>query len=283
VTQPGAPAVDVDPVFVGAGGDVARWWDEIQHVQAEFGYRQEVAALYGEPTWLAARSVVDVGTGNGWWLSRLQQLFPDKAYVGLDVSATLIERAAERHPPITFVATDHAAAPRVLGQRFDFLTARLFMQHVTDVDGALTAFAQLVRPGGGALIVDSHDAARLFSPDVPRFREFFDAYRALQARGGRDRAVGDRLERALQRRHDWSVGRAGRVTLPSTVGDNLQHFRSYYRLMLRIVEATGVMAWDFPSVVAEWEAWCADDRAYTQLALDVLVLRRSPADEPSVA
>jgi ubiquinone/menaquinone biosynthesis C-methylase UbiE len=268
-------SLDVDPVFHVTEGQTADWWDEIQRTQAEFGYRQEISALYASPVWRSSRTVVDVGTGNGWWLSRVQERFPDKQYTGFDVSLPLVTRAADRHRSIAFRQSSHHAAPGTLGRSFDFLTSRLFLQHVSDLEETLTSFSRLVVPGGGALIIDSRDGERFFWPEVPVLRDFFRRYSEFQSHSGRDRAVTARLPQIVEDRPDWRLAGASRVTLTSTVGDNLAHFRLYYRLMVQIVEATAVLPFDFSALRKEWEVWCKNDRAYTHLALDLVVLTRT--------
>jgi len=267
---------EADPVFNYSAPELVVLWDRIQRAQAEFGYRQEIIVLYGEEAWLKARSIVDVGTGNGWWLSRIAARFPEKEYSGFDLAAELIDRARARHAARIshLLCCDHHAAPALFGQKFDFLTARLFLQHVADVDDTLTSFARLVIPGGAALLVDSYDEARVFWREVPLLRRFFEAYGQSQAKSRRDRGILQRLPRFLTSRRDWRIKSLARVTIPSTAGDNLAHYQDYYYLMMQIVELTGVLSFDFEAMKKEWLAWCRDAGAYTHLALDLMVLER---------
>jgi ubiquinone/menaquinone biosynthesis C-methylase UbiE len=266
-----------DPVFNYASPELVVLWDRIQRAQAEFGYRQEISALYGEEAWLRARSVVDVGTGNGWWLSRIAARFPEKKYAGFDLASELIDRARARHGAriSRLLCCSHHAASELFGEKFDFLTARLFLQHVPDVDDTLTSFARLVIPGGAALLVDSYDEARVFWRELPLLRKFFTEYRQSQVQSNRDRGIMQRLPRVLASRADWRMKSLARVIVPSSAGDNLAYYQDYYYLMMQIVEFTGVLRFEFEAMKREWLSWCRDTTAYTHLALDVMILERT--------
>ena len=69
-------------------------WDELLRFQANITLPVELPCYYVEKGWLEARSVVDLGTGNGYYLKRLQEHFPAKKYLGLDVDAEALEAYA---------------------------------------------------------------------------------------------------------------------------------------------------------------------------------------------
>ena len=160
-------------------------WSALQVIQADFCFGQEVSAYYTSPAWLAARTVLDVGTGNGHYLARLAGRFPDKQYLGIDVEADHIDvaRRTVAQPSLRFERGDLYAATG----RYDALLARLLFQHLTRVPEALDAVASLLRPGGVAVIIDAHDAARHFDPAPPEYLRFFRAYAANQATHGMSR------------------------------------------------------------------------------------------------
>jgi len=64
-----------------------RIWDELQRLQTDFCFDQELSAYYMCDYWLNdARSILDAGTGNGYFLNRIRELFPRKQYTGIDIS-----------------------------------------------------------------------------------------------------------------------------------------------------------------------------------------------------
>src|SRR5262245_48349149 len=77
--------------------EAAGRWDDLLTLQVDLFPQQEAAHLATLAAWRRARSVVDVGCGNGYYLSRLSALHPDKRLTGIDVSPELIAHAACRH------------------------------------------------------------------------------------------------------------------------------------------------------------------------------------------
>src|SRR3954451_2995049 len=72
-------------------------WDDLLSLQVELFLPQELDFLRGHPAWRAASTVLDVGCGNGYYLAQLQSFFPEKAYIGIDVSRELIDVAHRRY------------------------------------------------------------------------------------------------------------------------------------------------------------------------------------------
>ncbi len=51
-------------------------WDRLQRLQTNFCINQELPAYYTCPQWEKARTVLDVGTGNGYYLRKIAARFP---------------------------------------------------------------------------------------------------------------------------------------------------------------------------------------------------------------
>ena len=135
---------------------------------------------------LAHRTVLDLGTGNGYYLRHLINRFPEKTYYGYDSSAEFIKVAKQEHGDVPSRSFSSADLFEVR-QTADFVLMRLLLQHVQDVDAVLNHVASLTNIGGSALIVDAHDPFRYFHPPLPEFRDFFAAYTGNERQSGRDR------------------------------------------------------------------------------------------------
>ena len=59
----------------------------------DFAYRQELALFNQSSAWLKANDVLDAGCGNGYYMKKLIDHFPDKKMYGVDISSDLIENA----------------------------------------------------------------------------------------------------------------------------------------------------------------------------------------------
>ncbi|MCK7501139.1 MAG: class I SAM-dependent methyltransferase [Comamonadaceae bacterium] len=123
-------------------------------------------------------------------MKRLAERFPDKTYVGVDLAPQLVEIA--QREAAGNCARFECADMFDVGGDFDFVVMRLLLQHLPSIDEALLKVAQITRSGGSALVIDSLDPARCFSPDLPEFMQFFGSYAQEQASQGRDRRAADR-------------------------------------------------------------------------------------------
>ena len=251
-------------------------WDEIQCVQANVCFSQEVSAYYMSENWIhKAKNILDVGTGNGFFLSKISERFPEKFYTGIDISKELIEKAKQDRASsnITYKINDYFD---VEGQ-FDFVIMRLFWQHLSlkQITDALIKLEKLTKPGAGVIISDSWDRARVFVPDLPEFRRVVSAYTEQQIENSRDRNIIDRLLKEISHRSEWEVERDLKIILPSTVNNNLKLFQRTYELWIKLFECLGDLTIDFTAAKEELNQWQKDTSAYTQVGLRILLLTRS--------
>ena len=247
-------------------------WDRLQRHQTDFCIAMELPHYYTSPSWLAARSVLDLGTGNGYYVHRIESRFPEKHYTGIDICEELIDVAERENDKsnIAFRCGDFFD----LEQRFDFVIVRLVLQHLPDVDVALRKLAEITAPGGSALVIDAYDPVRFYWPDVPNFMRFFCAYADYQRELGLDRSAVDNLAETAKAHDTWRVGEALHVTVPSTLPGNLDLFRTSYGVFIELVERGSNMSYDFEPVKREWRWWCGLAQAYTQAGLTIVRLDR---------
>lgn len=262
-----------DPLFeTSHQSDLTEMWDRVQRTQVDLGFAQELVAYYSADTWMEAKSVLDLGTGNGYYLRKLASYFPDKTYCGIDSSQELIAIAESETtvPNISFRYCDLFDA----GGQYDFVIMRLLLQHIQDVSRALAKVAEMTRPGGSALIMDPYLPARLFRPEAPELTKFLAAYKAQQAEQGLDREIAAHLDAEIDSNPKWRL--ADRMVLinPSTFPGTLEIFQETIYLMVKIIETTGAMRYDFDRVRREWDWWCSVENAYVQVGLAVFRLDR---------
>jgi 2-polyprenyl-3-methyl-5-hydroxy-6-metoxy-1,4-benzoquinol methylase len=101
-----------------------------------------------------ARNLLEVGCGEGFQSTKLQQL--SESLYGIDVSVRAIRRAKRRCPDATFAVTDMYSLPRSMQSiRFDLVTACEVLYYMADVAGALKRISEL---GRACLISYCHDA-----------------------------------------------------------------------------------------------------------------------------
>jgi SAM-dependent methyltransferase len=247
-------------------------WDQMQRLQTDFAFAQELTFYYTSPQWRTAQTVLDLGTGNGYYLTKLAACFPDKRYVGIDVSPELIA-LAEKEAGAGNVSFSHRNLFDIT-EPCNFVLIRLLLQHRKDVPAILDHVATLISPGESALIIDAHDPSRLFHPDLPEFTEFFAAYADHERKAGRDRCVAGRVEEAIAASTQWRLGSTLPLLIPSTIPNNLERFTRTYTLLVDLVELAGELQHDFAAVKESWRQWSERPDAYTQVGLTVIRLDR---------
>jgi ubiquinone/menaquinone biosynthesis C-methylase UbiE len=101
----------------------------------------------------APRRVVDVGSGPGVLLARLERRLPDTELVAVDVSAPMLERVpprVRRYPlSIEAFAPAHPAM-------FDAAILSFVLRDLTDRQHGLQAVSTTLRPGGRLAVLETH-------------------------------------------------------------------------------------------------------------------------------
>jgi ubiquinone/menaquinone biosynthesis C-methylase UbiE len=261
-----------DPHFGTHSREILRIWDRMQRLQTDFAIAQELSFYYTSPQWHNARTVLDIGSGNGYYLRRIAARFPDKSYTGIDISSELVgiacRETCEKNVSIEESHLfDHDGT-------YDFVLMRLLLQHLEDIPAALDRVSQLTRRGGSALIIDANDAVRFFHPKLPQFTAFFAAYAEQERSAGRDRSVADRIEKTLTESTSWIFGDTLSLLIPSTVNGNLELFTQTYTLLVDLVREVGELTYDFDSVKEAWRRWSVLPDAYTQVGLNLIRIDR---------
>jgi SAM-dependent methyltransferase len=250
-------------------------WNSLQRLQTDFCISQELSIYYTSPTWMSqVHSVLDVGTGNGYFLTRLARLFPDKRYIGLDSSEELIALARD--------TTDASAATFQVGDyftasgRYDAVVMRLLWQHLeTDrFDEALAVLTRITHPGSIVMISDAFDEVRAFTPDLPSLRDMISAYTARENAQGRTRSVAKRLLDWAHASQSWRVGSHLPLVIPSSIPGHLALFKQVYSLWIDLFESLELSGIDFIAARHELLRWSDSPVAYTQAGLNVIRLDR---------
>jgi len=250
-------------------------WDDLQRLQADLCFDQEIAAYYMSDKWLDdARTVLDVGTGNGYFLNKIWQHFPNKSYTGIDISEELIDiaKSVTGNAAIRLQAQDYFD---VEGQ-FDFIIMRLFWQHLpmTRIDEACAKLEKITNPGASVLISDAYDEVRCFYPPLIEFQQVIGAYKQQQIEIERNRDILGTIKDWANSTAIWSVGYELSVILPSTIPGKIKLYHQIYKLWIDLFENLGELQMDFGPVKKEISRWKTNDSAYTQAGIRVIRLDR---------
>ena len=113
-------------------------------------YPQMLAELEKEPF----ESVLDVGCGTGAVLALLHEKYPDKRYVGLDLTPEMIEVARTKVAPgMEFVVGDAENLP-FGNDSFDAVLCSNSFHHYPDQVAFFAGALRVLRPGGRLILRD---------------------------------------------------------------------------------------------------------------------------------
>jgi SAM-dependent methyltransferase len=117
----------------------------------------------------AGRSLVDVGSGYGYFLDEVQKRFGMET-VGVELSQQEARHARER---LKLDVRDSIAAASVGGKRrFDVVTSFEVIEHVPDPRSFVRELASLAKPGGHLLLMTDNfesDVVRKLGPGFPKW------------------------------------------------------------------------------------------------------------------
>ena len=247
-------------------------WIELHRIQTDFCFASELGCYFRFPGWHRAETVADIGAGSGYYLHRLGSVFPDKKFTGIDINDAFVRHAQTNYgsPSIRFETSDLFS----YGGQFDFLVIRLVFQHLSNPEKALKQIADLLRPGGSAFVIDALDQYRFYYPEPTEYVQFFNAFSRHQLTHGMDRDVCEKIPELIARHPQLAVGSSIKLTIPSTISNNLSLFEQTYYLVILMLEADGKMKYDYDSVKKAWRNWCCKHPRYMQVGLRYIILNR---------
>jgi ubiquinone/menaquinone biosynthesis C-methylase UbiE len=257
-----------------AAPQAAADWDSLLKHQVDLVFPQELEFLLSLKAWQDGSRILDAGCGNGYYMSRLQEFFPEKEYCGVDLSPELVARAASRHPALA-VSVDNIVsyAPR---ERFDVVVMRFLVQHLRDFRAILDAADRLLRRGGRLVVIES-DLARCSNfPALPIFTEMLLTFARVSAAHG---AVKGRLLAAphqlvAETDPSWSIERDECVTSPRIGPFTGSRLLAVYQLWVDLCERSGMFEFDFNTVRHELQCWADGAANFSSVALRLLVMTR---------
>lgn len=143
-------------------------------------------------------TALDMGCGPGLVSVEMAILVGAKGSVlGVDISENLLgvgERYADQEEVnnVTF-QLGNAYELDLPDSHFDFVYARMFVQHLEKPQVAMAELRRILKPGGILCIMDIDDAMTVLEPEPPEFAAYQKAALEGQKKVGGDRHVGRKL------------------------------------------------------------------------------------------
>jgi SAM-dependent methyltransferase len=269
-------AVEANERFLNtAAPRAAADWDALLAYQVDLALPQELKFLVSLKAWRDAESVLDVGCGNGYYIARLREFFPEKRYFGVDISPELVAIAAQRHPTIAVTVSDFIAyAPN---RRFDLIIMRFLVQHLKDFGAILRAADKLLAPMGRLLIIESDLAASGHHPALPELTDMLLTFARVSGEQGaiKPRLLGNAEQLVRDTDPAWSVEHQESLANPQVGPFDGSKLLAVYQLWIDLCERSNMFRFDFDRVRDELDQWAHDPATFSNVALRMIVLERA--------
>jgi ubiquinone/menaquinone biosynthesis C-methylase UbiE len=178
--------------------------DLVNHIliiQTDYSWPKEAECLENHGS-KSAKRVLDIGTGNGHFLCRMAERYPDKQFVGIETSEPLIEQASKlaREMSLSNIKFIHDQCPALsIKEKFDFVLARLAIYCSPNRDDVLAwAYELLENKSRIGIIELDYDWIYTHPPNAI-IEKVFSVHRREFELHGADCSMGKKLPFLLQK------------------------------------------------------------------------------------
>lgn len=168
-----------------------------------YGRRRQAVLDAIAPEIAQARDVLDVGCGNGSFLTKFAATLGIRSLVGVDLTLDMLRTARNRVGAKCGLVRANVAQLPFKAESFDFILASHVLQFFTDVEGVVSEISRGLRRGGLFVATGQRDDSvrQMLSAVVgpERWREYRDVIFRRAPRRDADERPKDRYQRAFTR------------------------------------------------------------------------------------
>ncbi len=248
-------------------------WNALLELQVAAYLPYEISHLLGSQVWAKAARVLDAGCGNGYFLSRLRQFFPEKDYTGLDISSELVE-AARDNSGLHGVRIVHQDFFEFESDPYDVVIMRLIVQHMAGLDRILERLNRLVTKGGTVFIVEPDPSVFLNYPRTPLFEKLLQDYVERTNSAGLNRGRLANLFSNIEEEGCWRLRGDTTVVAPSIGPFENSSLAQIFSLWIDLFERVPGLNVSFASVRKEIDCWSSQNFAFNQIGIRFIELER---------
>jgi SAM-dependent methyltransferase len=148
-------------------------WNAFLTGQANLYFDPEAKWLSQESGWIKAQNILELGSGNGTYLSRLSESFKEKVFLGIEKQAPFVEQSNAQfsRPGLAFIEGDAEILYEQYKNQFDAVLYRLALQHLKNPKISLELAHQYLKNDGYVFIIDAYDPAKISSHTIHSFEE----------------------------------------------------------------------------------------------------------------
>ncbi len=252
--------------------DGALLWEGLLANQSHLYLESDLKFFFNQPAWQVAGNVLELGCGNGAFLSKLANYFPEKKYLGVEIDEKNLGIAKARckdQPSISFLQSDiWKFAP---DKKYDIIVLRFVLQHLKDNERLLPFLKSMLSDNGCIFVVDAFDQMFLSRPAIPSFRSILDQIKKFQDSHNQKRNASFELLE-IGDRFGYKVVRSDQTPCPIFREADRKAITELivqvYEVLRRLMQGT----LDEDLLATELATWFTSPYCYLQLGLHQLVL-----------
>ncbi len=209
--------------------DIRNLMSEQLKRQVDVGWPNEAICLEGHGL-KNATTVLDIGTGNGYFLCKMAERYPDKQFTGIEPNPELVEIAEKniKEKSLTNITLINDQCPtKKITTSFDFVYARLCLYLAENRVEILSWAHEHIEPGRQICIIDvDHGSYYPDDPEAP-LAKLHEAIKKRADDDGADRNIGKKLPYLLQKAGFSDIRTEGRYWY-STIGMAPDDFAEFW-------------------------------------------------------
>jgi len=130
-------------------------------------------------SWMAqGTKLLDVGCGNGSYLNRIRDSFPDAELTGIELNELMYREALRTsNESITYINGSYDRVPK--GQFYDLVLMRLVIHHLPDKRHLADWLKAATHSRSAVLIIDIDEDSLHRNPQLPLFSDLYLKFRSL--------------------------------------------------------------------------------------------------------
>lgn len=265
-------------------------WDAFLEGQAELFFEPEFQWIASQSWWEEVKSILEIGSGNGAYLSKLADQFQEKTFYGVEKLPLSVKQANERYArdKVVFQEGDAEIFNEQFANSAEVVLFRLTLQHLHKPLLALQNTWHYLLPNGYVLIIDSCDLAKKTSHPITAIDKALELVAEFQRNNGiGNRKITLEILQMLENQQSQlselyeifssNLDATGKVLHENIRLEGEQTRKLYFNhnlLFLTLLHRTYQVQIDINEAYNELKEYLADENAWTVLGMHYLVLKK---------
>lgn len=265
-------ANQIDSLLDTSTAQAAEKWHQLLNLQTDMFLPFEIFFFFNSDSWKNAGSVLDIGCGNGSYISQVSNHFPDKDYTAIDISSELISIAQKKFSASNILFQHKSLEMLEANQKYDIILMRLIVQHLKDFQAVLEKASHLLKPGGTLIIIEPDLIKFKNLPSTPKFEHLIMDIEEHSIKNKTNRHNLSEIGEMAIATNEWNVSQDFKTVIPFIGPFSNSKIMDLYQLWIDILEQSRILPITFGKIRDELEEWSREPTAYAQIGIRILNL-----------